>query len=232
MLKIEEIQKIGNHERVKFENFVKAYYFTIEKNYADLTKELVFIDEIQDLSLVEINLIKSYYENANFNFYGDIFQRITSKSIALDDIKNLEFDKTFELNENYRNPIEITEFTNRSLNMNMIPIGLGGNFNETRLHEFINKKFEEDDRVVLISNNPLELFKVFDNEKIEYSKINNQSEKLIRGIINISTVKDIKGLEFDVVAVISDSMSDNEKYVSFTRAIKELYLIKDKDYLN
>ena len=38
----------------------------------------------------------------------------------------------------------------------------------------------------------------------------------------------VKGLEFDVVCVLEKEMSNNEKYVSFTRALTELYVIKEE----
>lgn len=37
-----------------------------------------------------------------------------------------------------------------------------------------------------------------------------------------------KGLEFEAVVVIVDQMSDNEKYVSYTRALDKLIVVRDQ----
>ena len=40
--------------------------------------------------------------------------------------------------------------------------------------------------------------------------------------INIMTVYESKGLEFTAVAVVDGDMSVNERYIAYTRALKEL----------
>lgn len=39
------------------------------------------------------------------------------------------------------------------------------------------------------------------------------------------TVYESKGLEFTSVAVIPDNMTPNEKYIAYTRALKELAIV-------
>ena len=39
-------------------------------------------------------------------------------------------------------------------------------------------------------------------------------------------VKEVKGLEFDIAFVILEGMSDNEEYISYTRALNKLYIVK------
>ena len=43
----------------------------------------------------------------------------------------------------------------------------------------------------------------------------------------IFTVKESKGLEFKKVFVISDSMTENEAYIAYTRALVELIIIQN-----
>ena len=42
---------------------------------------------------------------------------------------------------------------------------------------------------------------------------------------DIFSVQEVKGLEFETVVVIPNGMSDNELYISYTRALNELYLL-------
>ena len=44
--------------------------------------------------------------------------------------------------------------------------------------------------------------------------------------INLMTVYESKGLEFTAVAVADADMSDNEKYIAYTRALKELAVVR------
>ncbi len=41
------------------------------------------------------------------------------------------------------------------------------------------------------------------------------------------TVYESKGLEFTAVAVVDEDMTDNEKYIAYTRALKELAIIEN-----
>ena len=38
------------------------------------------------------------------------------------------------------------------------------------------------------------------------------------------TVEESKGLEFDAVIVVKNNMTDNEQYISYTRALDNLYI--------
>ena len=44
--------------------------------------------------------------------------------------------------------------------------------------------------------------------------------------INLMTVYESKGLEFTAVAVADSDMTDNEKYIAYTRALKELAVVR------
>lgn len=42
----------------------------------------------------------------------------------------------------------------------------------------------------------------------------------------VLTVKQAKGLEYDTVFVYDKDLTKNEKYIAYTRALSELYIIK------
>ena len=46
-------------------------------------------------------------------------------------------------------------------------------------------------------------------------------------VLNIIDVRLAKGLEFDAVYVIDSDMTENEKYVSYTRALSHLSILSN-----
>ncbi len=52
-----------------------------------------------------------------------------------------------------------------------------------------------------------------------------ESGKISKTKINLMTVYESKGLEFTAVAVADSDMTVNEKYIAYTRALKNLAII-------
>ena len=50
--------------------------------------------------------------------------------------------------------------------------------------------------------------------------------KISRSKVNIMTVYESKGLEFTSVVVVTKGMTESEKYIAYTRALKELAIIE------
>ena len=53
-----------------------------------------------------------------------------------------------------------------------------------------------------------------------------QKGKVSRTKINVMTVYESKGLEFTSVVVVQKGMTDAEKYIAYTRALKELTVVE------
>lgn len=51
--------------------------------------------------------------------------------------------------------------------------------------------------------------------------------KILTGKISVLTVEQAKGLEFDCVYVYDKYMNKNEKYISYTRALKKLVVFSN-----
>ena len=68
------------------------------------------------------------------------------------------------------------------------------------------------------------------NKYSEFSRKNynilRETGKISKTRINLMTVYESKGLEFTAVAVADSDMTDNEKYIAYTRALKELAVIR------
>lgn len=202
-----------------------------------LKHNFINIDEAQDISFAEYNLLKGILgDKCIFNLYGDVNQAIYSYR-SIDDWE--EIIKTFNgkfylLNENYRNTEQITTYCNKMLNSDLKPIGISGaaikeNFT---LQEGINwikkhKKMHPQHRCVIITifdslNMPNEIQNTLKTSNIPWYTGNNNS-------VSIANVETIKGLEFECVLAIISNMNDSEKYITFTRALSNLAIVT-KDY--
>lgn len=52
-------------------------------------------------------------------------------------------------------------------------------------------------------------------------------KKMRQKEFNLLSVTNVKGLEFETVYVLDKDMIPNEQYVAYTRALKDLTIIKD-----
>lgn len=182
--------------------------------------QMIFIDEGQDYSNFEYFLLRrALGEKATFNVYGDVKQCVNTVNGTLD-WENISIEseyKKFEINENYRNSIEITNFVKEELGIKMSPIGISGENPQFIAMEdielYVKKSVEKNSnvRIAIISNN---------------KKIFNQTFTSETNSIFIGDVIESKGLEFDVVFVNDENMNKNEKYISYTRALSELYIVR------
>lgn len=192
-------------------------YATVLANYfcygAKLTFPFVFIDEGQDLSKQEFILIKSINQSAVMNIYGDLDQQIHPYSIgAWEDLNTIGTFSRYSINENYRNTINITDFVNSELMMEMVGLGLDGpepDLVSVDGLRAVRRRTSLTDRKAVIYSDKDALLAIKDD---------------LDGF-EVFSVPEVKGLEFETVVVIPNGMSDNELYISYTRALNELYLL-------
>ncbi len=192
----------------------------------------IFIDEFQDYSLTELNLLKKIFPKGIFNYFGDFNQCISIKGIKekkelKDVITNFS---EFNISENYRNAYEITEFCNNKFNLNMMPIGIAGAVNISKLDHEIFENPKNNDRIALITKSNTKIFKRFSDKKFNY--ITSPEDNMVRNKINVFPVHLAKGLEFEKVFVLLDDLTRNEQYIACTRALNELVLIDSNNNLN
>lgn len=180
----------------------------------------VFVDEGQDISAGEYYVLKQVNERARFNVFGDIKQNITPYR-GLSDWKVLD-EQIYLLNQNYRNTNQIVDFVARELNIDMQSIGCDGSEIVTLqprkagawLTQFKGLK------AVITTEARLDEF-----ARKNYNILRNTG-KISKTRINLMTVYESKGLEFTAVAVADSDMTENEKYIAYTRALKELAVIR------
>lgn len=183
----------------------------------------IFVDEAQDLSPTEIELI--YKVNTIdlegktgepvVDLFGDVNQTITEHGIH--DWKALDLKtEIIELDENFRNTNQIIEYCNANLPFNMKKIGV--DMDEVTVYPDIEEALSKNrmikEAVIIV--------------KDEFVKKDLVS--LLDGMgwhheYTVFTVKEAKGLEFKEVFVIDCKMNSNEKYVAYTRALAKLNIV-------
>lgn len=201
-------------------------------------ESLLAIDEAQGIGPEELRLLKNVNgNNVTFNIYGDIYQHIEgTKGIeSWDEYREVIDYDTYEMQENYRNASQITEYCNRKFNMQMNAINTPGK----GVHEM---QTEEEFRVemitqlmdtqraglaaILVANEAearylLEKFSAYEQK---FHDMTDEDFSIHRTRWNIIHIDDAKGLEFSSVIVLSGRMSRNQQYIAYTRALDDLYV--------
>lgn len=201
-------------------------------------ESLLAIDEAQNISKSEYQLIKYISPKAIVNLYGDINQKVpTEKGLSSwDEIYSLFDFKKYELNYNYRNAEEIALYCNNTLGTKMVPISLHGIVKEFSkfedMFDYINIHMDTiiQTRCIVLSEDKNRTYKMFLRGISKQYKINLNSNvnKIVDDKINFLSVYDSKGLEFNTVfVIISNRMSKQEKYIAFTRTLEKLFVLYD-----
>ena len=177
--------------------------------------QLLCFDEAQDYNEVEYRILKLINNKVIFNLYGDVNQSIYSKSITdWSTLKKIIDFKQYNLNENFRNTKQIADFCNKKFRYNSISIGIMGKdveyINRMKINNIIFKKINEKKKIAIITKNREDIENIIpiDSEYTFYGNINQ-----------------VKGIEFDSVIVFENNMTENEKYIAYTRALNELYIV-------
>ncbi len=181
----------------------------------------VFVDEGQDISCGEYELLRYINDRAAFNVFGDLGQNVTDYR----GIKRWEtcFENyhVFHLNRNYRNTNQIVDFVSKNLQIDMQPMGFEGEqvarIQEKDIHKFF--KDAKGLKAIICSEE--------DYEKYAKKSYHYPSKKgcLSESKINFMTVYQSKGLEFASVVVVDSNLSQSEKYIAYTRALKNLAIL-------
>ncbi len=201
------------------DGFALCYMLTMAGRQLKPRFGLVFIDEGQDISASEYELLAKIHSDAAFNIFGDLKQNITPWR----GVKNWESANVYELDRNYRNTNEIVEYVSHILDIDMRPIGLHGEEVRTLKPRQVSTFFREKQglKVVIAREEHLSLF----NKR--GFKLLSSDGKLSKTKINVMSVYESKGLEFSAVAVYDKDMTENEKYIACTRALRELAIVEE-----
>ena len=180
----------------------------------------IFVDEAQDISLSEYRVLQAINYRAAFNIFGDLKQNITPYR-GIKDWAELGYSQ-FNLNLNYRNTNKIVEYVSKNLNIDMQAIGTEGKEVESISSRAVSGYLSENKGLSAVICSEDELKKY---ARKSYNVVRD-TQRLSKTKINIMTVYESKGLEFTSVAVADGNLTENEKYIAYTRALKNLAIIR------
>ena len=182
----------------------------------------MFIDEGQDISVNEYELLKTINVDASFNIYGDLEQNITPFR-GVDAWEKVGDFPVCHLNQNYRNTNQIVDYVAEHLGIDMRPIGFDGPAVEHISPRGISGFFREKKglKAIIVSERSFERYR-----RKNYN-ILGATGRISKTKINLMTVYESKGLEFTSVAVADADMAPHEKYIAYTRALKELAIVEE-----
>ncbi len=192
----------------------------------------ISIDEAQDISPTEYEVLRAALgPRVTYNLYGDSGQLVCDYR-GTDDWGQIEPElqaRTFSLEQNYRNTLQITSYCNQRFNKQMTGIGLEG-------------AVVQSGSLAIGVSNLMKLRRQHPNMRLavihdrDFKMVNKLLEPLLGGAacwgevdeskVSVIDVVQSKGLEFDGALVIENLMLDNELYVACTRALDNLFVCR------
>lgn len=187
--------------------------FWIKYDGPRLNYKMIVIDETQDYSMVDLELIRLLNKgDVVFNYYGDKHQNVYSHRFDWSQLNLNSRVKTFNLIANYRNSYEITSYYKDKLKKSDEPIGVRENKVKEfiRLQDALNEYFNTVENKIIIVKDSHAVHKLLSTIENENSNSDLKKEVL--------TVREVKGMEFKSALVLTNEMEINELYIAYTRA--------------
>ncbi|MBE6090353.1 MAG: ATP-dependent DNA helicase [Clostridium beijerinckii] len=240
----------GNKERLSYMDLSGILYLMIKLKGIKVKNEIkhIVIDEAQDYSFIQFEIIKEITGCKSYTIVGDSNQRLITTSeepamLHLDDVfndLNVEITK-YELNKSYRSTQEIMEYSNKFLDKDkIVPLVRKGepvieeevSNNEEFVDTIISliEDYEEEGyeniAVIFKDKNELNKFSHVIKEKINVQSLDNDDIMYKGGKVLLPAYL-AKGLEFDgVIIVESEEIEPLVKYIMCTRALHRLSAVK------
>ncbi|MCE5221918.1 MAG: AAA family ATPase [Clostridium sp.] len=227
------------------------FYLKVKLQGLKVREEIkhIVIDEAQDYSFMQFEIIKEMTGCKSYTIVGDSNQRLITSSkepamLHLDEVfKGSDIEiKKYELNKSYRSTQEIMEYANQFLKEEkIIPLVRSGESvieeEVSSENDFINtlisiiEDYEEDGHeniaVIFKGKKELNKFAHLIKEKISIQNLDNEDIIYKGGKVLIPAYL-AKGLEFDGVIIVENKeIQPLVKYIMCTRALHRLSIIKD-----
>lgn len=230
--KLVELDMKRSEKIFRYELFARVVFARMLWNKTVGEEELICIDEGQDVSFCEYEVIIEQNEKnkAHYNVYGDLNQRIKKgRGLATwEQLKRKLLACEYELNENYRNTNQITQYCNEEFHFDMTLTGVEGelvrNITFKEMLDELSLSSSTGERTAVILPRKMSKTRVTRSTVLDNVK-NNFSAKFDTSKVSVMYVDEVKGIEFDRVYVVDEGMERNERYIAFTRALNKLTIV-------
>ncbi|KGM96891.1 ATP-dependent DNA helicase [Clostridium novyi A str. 4552] len=243
--------ELNGEKQLTVDDLAPILYLKIKLEGLKLDDDIkhVVIDEAQDYSLIQFEVIKELTNCNGYTIVGDRNQRLIP---VIDEVPMTKLKEVFnnveefKLNKSYRSTEEIMKYANKYLSEEkIVPIVRQGKevvekefTSNDELAEEIDKNLhylrkEGFESIAIICKDIEKTQKIHSilKEKVNVKVLDSEDMIFNKGEIIIPSYF-AKGLEFDAVIVINDDNTDLEEdkmmYVMATRALHELYVYKLK----
>lgn len=242
---------VKDSETIGYMDLAGILYLMVKLQGIKVKEEIkhIVIDEAQDYSFIQFEIIKEMTGCKSYTIVGDSNQRLITTSdepamLHLDEVfrDSNAVIKEYELNKSYRSTQEIMEYSNQFLDKDrIVPLVRRGepvieeevSSNDDFIDTLISiiEDYEEDscENIAVIFKDKKELsrFSRLIKERISIQSLDNE-EILYKGGKVLMPAYLAKGLEFDGVIIIENKgIQPLVKYIMCTRALHRLSVIKD-----
>lgn len=210
----------------RYQMYAKTQFYYMLFGKVRTPEQILCVDEAQDVSVNEYKLWSTLGSGVKFNLYGDLNQKIKQgRGIeSWDDLDTVFESKRFLLGINYRNAVEISQYSNSALGMNDVAVGISGKpvreCTQAEVESEIAAREYEHRRVAVVFSPKSK------SSTSAARQLTAISDTLIGADISVITIEQAKGLEFETVYLFTDSMSKSERYIGYTRALDELVVVQ------
>ena len=227
---------IKRHKRVyRFDLYARLlfckYFYT---GVRPKRTSMLNIDEGQDISINEFRLFREVNDGMIvFNVYGDTNQLLKRGSGISDwaELTKTLGAERFDLDENFRNTNQITEYCNKRFGLSVKKLGIDGHKVDIIHREDLDATIQNDNyhnkrvAIIIARNMKKEAFRngyIITEDAAQNVLDGFQNEK-----INLLHVDEAKGVEYDRVYVILKGMMESEGYIACTRAMSHLIVVEE-----
>lgn len=246
-----DLDSLEDNNNLGYMDLAGILYLMVKLEGIKVKNEIkhIVIDEAQDYSYMQFEIIKEMTNCKSYTIVGDSNQRLINTE---DEPAMLHFDEVFgnlkteikhyDLSKSYRSTQQIMEYANKFLSEeHIVPLVRKG---EPVIEEEVDNKedcidtilsliddYEEDGyeniAVIFNSTHELEEYAPILKEKIGIQNLDNE-EILYKGGRVLIPAYLAKGLEFDgAIIVESEHVQPLVKYIMCTRALHRLSVIKN-----
>lgn len=246
--------RIQNHKVVEYPDIIGMLYIYFEMFGYPTNKMIhhVLIDEAQDYTPLQLNMIKNIFSGAIFTVLGDADQTINPyyKYDSLEDMNQIFNNSNYiELDKAYRSSPEIMDYASKITGKKIDAVRASENrpveikevdkkeLFTTLVKDIIRLKEEGLNRICIITKNNKEATAIYDGlkDKIDNIVVLSEDESELDNNTAISPVYISKGLEFDAVINYNDKDDEYEEkdkylyYIASTRAQHSLTIYNEPE---
>lgn len=251
-------KEFNKYKKLTPEDLAPILYLKINLEAYKLNSEIkhVIVDEAQDLSEIQLLVIRKITGASAFTILGDKNQRILplKGKLPMESLSELYEDldiKYYNLDKSYRSTVEIMEYANKFLEKDIIvPLVRNGDevwekevhteetLEECLLERILRYKEEGYESIAVICKDINQCKKLYENIKHRvHIRLLDSDDLIYKGGIVIIPSYFAKGLEFDGVVLIMDEKNEQDRqyidsrkmnYIMATRALHKLSVLKIK----